>query len=72
LDKKPFAGVFPYLVSPVDAEGKVKDAVLADLVLGDTDPTTHRKKIQRAARSFPAVILTGPRRAGKTVFLPSP
>jgi len=32
MGKKPFAGVFPYLVSPVDAEGKVKDAVLADLV----------------------------------------
>jgi 4-hydroxy-tetrahydrodipicolinate synthase len=32
LGKKPFAGVFPYLVSPVDAEGKIKDAVLADLV----------------------------------------
>ena len=32
MGKKPFAGVFPYLVSPVNAEGKVKDAVLADLV----------------------------------------
>jgi len=32
MGKKPFAGVFPYLVSPVDDEGKVKDAVLADLV----------------------------------------
>lgn len=32
MGKKPFAGVFPYLVSPVDADGKVKDAVLADLV----------------------------------------
>jgi 4-hydroxy-tetrahydrodipicolinate synthase len=32
MGKKAFAGVFPYLVSPVDAEGKVKDAVLADLV----------------------------------------
>lgn len=32
MGKKLFAGVFPYLVSPVDAEGKVKDAVLADLV----------------------------------------
>jgi 4-hydroxy-tetrahydrodipicolinate synthase len=27
-----FHGVFPYLVSPIDAEGRVKDAVLGDLV----------------------------------------
>ena len=27
-----FHGVFPYLVSPIDADGKVKDAVLGRLV----------------------------------------
>ena len=27
-----FKGVFPYLVSPIDARGRVKEAVLARLV----------------------------------------
>jgi 4-hydroxy-tetrahydrodipicolinate synthase len=30
--RKEFAGVFPYLVSPVDSEGRVKESVLASLV----------------------------------------
>ncbi|HSR12465.1 MAG TPA: dihydrodipicolinate synthase family protein [Thermodesulfobacteriota bacterium] len=30
--EKNFAGVFPYLVSPVDAQGEVKEGVLKDLV----------------------------------------
>ena len=32
MEEKTFAGVFPYLVSPVDTAGKVKEAVLASLV----------------------------------------
>jgi len=32
MGAKEFAGVFPYLVSPVDSDGKVKEAVLKSLV----------------------------------------
>ena len=32
MDKKEFAGVFPYLVSPVDSKGTVKVGVLGSLV----------------------------------------
>ncbi len=32
MAQKEFAGVFPYLVSPIDAEGKVKEVVLKSLV----------------------------------------
>lgn len=32
MAQKDFAGVFPYLVSPVDSEGKIKEAVLKSLV----------------------------------------
>lgn len=31
MDEKEFRGVFPYLVSPIDEQGKVKEAVLATL-----------------------------------------
>ncbi|HEX7371842.1 MAG TPA: dihydrodipicolinate synthase family protein, partial [Thermodesulfobacteriota bacterium] len=32
MGAKEFAGVFPYLVSPVDSEGRVKEPVLKNLV----------------------------------------
>lgn len=32
MRQKEFAGVFPYLVSPIDSDGKVKEAVLTSLV----------------------------------------
>jgi 4-hydroxy-tetrahydrodipicolinate synthase len=32
MNKKEFAGVFPYLVSPVDSEGKIKEEILKTLV----------------------------------------
>src|SRR5208283_1557057 len=32
MKNKDFAGIFPYLVTPIDESGRLKEAVLADLV----------------------------------------
>ena len=32
MAQKEFAGVFPYLVSPIDSEGKVKEQILRSLI----------------------------------------
>ena len=58
----PFHGVFPYLVSPIDGDGRVKEAVLARLVddlikagvhgltpLGSTGEFAYLDRDQRAA-----------------------
>ena len=66
-----FHGVFPYLVSPIDPDGRVKTEVLArlvdDLIAAEPSRRPIPATFPRQAKSFNASCVT----AGRRLSLPT-